>query len=550
MSRRTVIVYERVSTDAQDISRQAVQRERAEADYPGVEPLVIQDDGVSAYKVSIFDRPGGRRLCDLISSGTVEAVYVDAQDRLSRGADDEWVAFRALADANDTWIVVDGQRITRDLGGKALSYLRALLARQESDEKSHRVRSGMAAAAAAGRINGGPRRFGFEPGDGSGTLTPRSDEVAVALEMFRLARTGMPQTEIARTVNRHGHRTAKGHPWSQPKIGQLLRDRIWIGELVNQAGTFKIMEPVIDPELWHAVQRTLGTSGVRRGKPSAHFLLSHGLLRCGLCGSTMRVRTEHQNAPGRKKPFQHYSCSGRRSGATDCTQPAVRRLDIDGAVLEYFAQVGLDIDATIDQLHGERDRRLADVDRRLAHARSVLDKAQREQERVDALLRDGLTMEEWRRVSAVPQAEAQAATLAIEDLTAEREQVVVMDEALHDATSEFVSRLSGLRAAVAGEVVNAQDVAAAQAALRRVFEGFVLTPDPDAQLVRPGAIRLETGGDTYETVVYYELQPLVRGDAITPVPLSLPEEINSPSARSTFDIGVAFPPIPVRLIGR
>src|SRR6187549_967514 len=145
--RRSVIVYERVSTDAQDITRQAVQRDRAEVDYPGVEPLVVQDDGVSAYKVSIFDRPGGGRLCDYISSGAVEAVYVDAQDRLSRGADDEWVAFRALCDVNDTWIVVDGQRITRDLGGKAMSYLRALLARQESEEKSHRVRSGMARAA-------------------------------------------------------------------------------------------------------------------------------------------------------------------------------------------------------------------------------------------------------------------------------------------------------------------------------------------------------------------------------------------------------------------
>jgi len=215
--------------------------------------------------------------------------------------------------------------------------------------------------------------------------------------------------------------------------------------------------------------------------------------------------------------------------STDASNIGAKTYEL--AVLEYFAQRWLDIDATIDQLHGERDRRLADVDRRLAHARSVLDKAQREQERVDALLREGLTMEEWRRVSAVPQAEAQAATLAIDDLSAEREQVVAMDDALHDATSEFVARLSGLRAAVAGEVANAQDVAAAQAALRRVFEGFVLTPDPHAQLLRAGAIRLETGGDTYETVEYYELQPLVRGDALTPVPLSLPEEINSPSAR-------------------
>lgn len=38
---RTIVVYERVSTDRQDISRQAVQRERAAGDHPGRELVVI-----------------------------------------------------------------------------------------------------------------------------------------------------------------------------------------------------------------------------------------------------------------------------------------------------------------------------------------------------------------------------------------------------------------------------------------------------------------------------------------------------------------------------
>jgi DNA invertase Pin-like site-specific DNA recombinase len=80
MSERIVIVYERVSTDQQDISRQAVQRERALSTFPEAEHRVVQDDGVSAYKVPIFDRPGGAELCALIESGAVEAIFTDAQD--------------------------------------------------------------------------------------------------------------------------------------------------------------------------------------------------------------------------------------------------------------------------------------------------------------------------------------------------------------------------------------------------------------------------------------------------------------------------------------
>ena len=61
---------------------------------------------------------------------------------------------------------------------------------------------------------------------------------------------------------------------------------------------------------------------------------------------------------------------------------------IDRAVLEYFTQVALDVEGTLAQLTGERDRRLADLDTKLEHARSVQADAERQLERLDGLLRD------------------------------------------------------------------------------------------------------------------------------------------------------------------
>ena len=51
---RIAIVYERVSTDGQDIRRQAAQRERAAAEFSTDLIEVIQDDGVSAFTVPVF----------------------------------------------------------------------------------------------------------------------------------------------------------------------------------------------------------------------------------------------------------------------------------------------------------------------------------------------------------------------------------------------------------------------------------------------------------------------------------------------------------------
>lgn len=220
----SIVVYERVSSDKQDISRQAIQRERATTDYPDAELRVIQDDGVSAFKISIFERPGGAALVRLVEAGDVDAIYTDAQDRLSRGHDDEWVMFRALCDASDTWLVIDGVRIERDLGGKAMSYLKALLARQESEEKAHRVRSSKRRSAEKGRPSGGVAPLGYR------YSTERLDEVPVLVQVpaeagvvrriFAEFASGVSQKELARRLNQDSVPTEKpGGEWRQAPYG-------------------------------------------------------------------------------------------------------------------------------------------------------------------------------------------------------------------------------------------------------------------------------------------------------------------------------------------
>jgi hypothetical protein len=101
--------------------------------------------------------------------------------------------------------------------------------------------------------------------------------------------------------------------------------------------------------------------------------------------------------------------------------------------------VALDVEETIAQIAGERDRRLADVESRLAQARQVQREAMRQQERLDGLLREGLTLDEWRRLSEVPERDAANAALSRQDLTAEREEIEASVD-LVDATGEFMQR--------------------------------------------------------------------------------------------------------------
>jgi len=528
VSERTIVVYERVSTERQDLSRQAVQRERARADHPEADLVVIQDDGVSAYKVPIFERPGGRELCDLIAAGTVEAVYADAQDRLSRGRLAEWVNFKALCDDNGTRIVINGRELRADdEADEMLAAFEAMRARRESAEKSHRVKSGKARAARAGRPNGGPRRFGFDQREGR--LIPRPDEIAVVERIMREAVGGRSQTEIAAGLNADGYTTARGRRWNQPQISQLLGDPIWVGVLRNREGDHRVYEPFVPAELWEAAQRTLrGPDGPRRGRTTQRFLLGNGLLRCGGCGSSMQVKRERKGYGW----YEVYICYGRSSGAhPDCTQSAVQRAAVDSAVLAYFERVGLDVEATRAELAARADRERAELRALRGQAERELVKAEERLERVRRAFQDGvIEADDWAEQRAQLQGELQAAQEDAARLRAREAEVAADPGLLEDV--ELVARLAELRAAIAGDVTaNPDDFAATHAALRRVFAAFHLRPAP--RFARHDAVVAVDGEELLLERVpaagAYVLEPEPRSDAVVlsgaggvvPVPLGL-----------------------------
>jgi site-specific DNA recombinase len=466
-----VVVYERVSTERQDIARQAAQRDLARAE--GLEVEVIQDDGVSAYKVPIFDRPGGRRLCELIEADLVAAVYADAQDRLSRGDDVEWVTFRALCEQHGTRIVVDGQELMADLGGNVMGYLRNILARQESEEKSHRVKGGKRLAAQRGRRNGGPRPFGYEQRDGQLTVVPH--EVDALRRMAAEVLAGRSYRQIALGLNDDGVRTVKGAEWSQTRVAQVLSNPLYVGKVRHLGDYFDgNHEPIFTPAEWEEVQAASRSRrrGEARGQkqPSEH-LFPGGYARCGCCGGSMIPRST-RNQQGRK--YRTYRCARNAYGARRCPQPTVRAELIDGAVLSYFERAALDFDATRAAIAEAGVRLLAETRGALDHARHEATRAHERLARVRRDYQDGkLDADEWREHKAELGAERDAASAEVGRLEARMAEVERGADML-DAEGEALAFLADLRAAVAGQVSSAETVAAARQALQMRFDGFTL----------------------------------------------------------------------------
>ncbi|HEY3435484.1 MAG TPA: recombinase zinc beta ribbon domain-containing protein, partial [Solirubrobacterales bacterium] len=188
------------------------------------------------------------------------------------------------------------------------------------------------------------------------------------------------------------------------------------------------------------------------------------------CGGSMVPRTYTNRTPGSTREI--YYCYGRAKEPKCCSMPNISRTDIDLSVLSYFEQVGLDLEATRDQLAAAVDQRADELRVLLSAARIEAQEASASLARVKRDYTKGdLSASEWREFRDELSPQRDAAEAAVARLESQLAEVGVP---LAEAEEEMIRHLADIRAAVAGEIKDADSVAAVRAALTRLFDSFVI----------------------------------------------------------------------------
>jgi site-specific DNA recombinase len=310
---------------------------------------------------------------------------------------------------------------------------------------------------------------------------------------------GKSMTAIVRALHSERIPTARGGTWHQVTVSQILRNRLYIGEVIYDGESYEgLHEAIISRDLFEQAQALRAARPSKgRGRPTTgKHLFRKGLLRCGLCGAAMVPRTT--------RGHEVYYCDRHsKLGHDECPMLYVKRVDVDTAVYAYFEKVGLDVEATRAQVASARDGRLTQI-------RALIKDATRaEREATEALARvkrdymnGALSVEDWNEMRLELTEERDGAKAALDRLHDQEREVASWSD-VHDAEAETLKRLAEIRAAIADEVSDTDGIDAVRAAFLRLFERFVVHVDRDTKdgridaIVRRDAIRTVEGEDMH-----------------------------------------------------
>ncbi|MBI2857644.1 MAG: recombinase family protein [Chloroflexi bacterium] len=347
------------------------------------------------------NRPDLQRLLHDAKAGGFNLVLVTKIDRFFRNTrlllnyihdlEECGVTFMAQAEGIDTSKPGIGKIILNLLGGVA-EWERERIGERVKDFRSHLARKGQWSS---GRTTFGYR---FDTKVKELTIDPlEAEAVRFIFHTYTENQLGIIRTaEICNAkqmiVPRAGRR--KHSTWTQSAIRHVLAHPAYRGG-PNDSWPFKC-PAIVDAQLWEQAQRQL--AGNRHFRAVENHNPFTGLLRCGLCGHTLRIGYNHSTkqvweCPSRLKRL-HLDGSSRcdlpRSDAEYLGQWIVNQVAIifgDEKTLRGY------IEATTQNLQKERDA----LERRLRPIQSNVARTQEAMKKADTMFELGrLSGEEYR----------------------------------------------------------------------------------------------------------------------------------------------------------
>ncbi len=273
LQRLRCAIYTRKSSEEgleQDFNSLDAQREACEAYILSQRhagwialPEMYDDGGISG---ATLERPSVQRLFNDVRDGKVDCVVVYKVDRLTRSLAD-FAKIVEIFDASSVSFVSVTQQFntTSSMGRLTLNVLLSF-AQFEREIAGERIRDKIAASKKKGMWMGGYPPLGYDVRDRKLVITPHEAEAVrhifrryLELGAVSALRNDLSQQGIVskQRIDKHG-KTTGGKPFARGALYHMLKNRIYIGEIVHKENCYPGEHPpIIERSLWDAVAKRL-----------------------------------------------------------------------------------------------------------------------------------------------------------------------------------------------------------------------------------------------------------------------------------------------------
>jgi site-specific DNA recombinase len=269
-----------------------------------VDPAGTIVDLYSDNDVSATDRRRKReqyeRLKRDIGLRRITAVGIWHLDRITRHPSqlEELVEY---AEELGTWfLAVHGDIDLRTHTGRLTARVIGAAARNEIEQKSARQKAAWRHRAEKGEAwDCGVRCFGFDH-DGKTLIEDEAEVLRDAASRLLPPRSESLRSVVA-SINAKGVKTTRGGPFRPVTLRRLLVNPRMAGKAVHKGEVVAEgkWERILTPETQERLVALFKNSAQKaRNYGSRRYLLSGGLLRCGLCGNALQSQSTSRGTPG------------------------------------------------------------------------------------------------------------------------------------------------------------------------------------------------------------------------------------------------------------
>ena len=317
------------------------------------------DDG--GFSGGTLERPALRQVLADIEAGKIDVVVVYKIDRLTRSLSDFSRIVEIFDKAGTSFVSVTQSFNTTDSMGRLMLNVLLSFAQFEREVTGERIRDKIAASKAKGMWMGGVLPLGYDlPATGTRKLQINPSEAETVRGIFvryiELGSVHALQRELADRGVISKRRTAGkgtlrgGQPFSRGALFHLLRNRLYLGQIVHRDAIHDgEHEAIVEEPLFNAVQQMLDGNARRHRVAAAHRVARAPLTGklFDAAGETM-TPTFSRGKSGRA--YRYYVSASLQQGSAAREPDIIRR--IPATTIERVLGEALSrwLDASLDEI--------------------------------------------------------------------------------------------------------------------------------------------------------------------------------------------------------